>query len=286
MVAAAIRDYLRRAPEAVRLAELYPELPQPIPFADAAPEGPFDDDDDDIDEAEAPPPGEEHVYYISLPIRQGAGFVATSFAVTAEHHRIVVEYDEAHERRVDAAQACADARWRAPPPPPPRPAEPEDVPADGKLTPRQAEFCLHYAAQPVAIRAAILAGYAESNADSYGPRLLKNPLVLERIAALRAQRGIRYKLERDTMHDKLEAIFFDALGERKHAPAVAALRLQALLGGIALRGAAAGGAARKPGKARIATAKKPGNAGVSPAEKPGKARTRRRKKPGNARKSP
>lgn len=284
MVAAAIRDYLRRPPEEVRLAELYPLLPRPIPFADACPEGPFDDDE--IDEDEAPPPEEEHVYYISLPIRQGAGSVVTSFAVTAEHHRIVLEYGEAQDRQSDAAQACAEARWRKPPAPPPRPPEPEDVPAGGRLTPRQEEFCLHYAAQPVALRAAILAGYAESNADSYGPRLLKNPLVLERIAALRAQRGIRYTLDRDTIHDKLEAVFFDALGERNHGSAVAALRLQALLGGLAPRAAPAQRAARKPGNAGMRAAKMPGNAGVSPAEKPGKARTRSRKKPGNARKSP
>lgn len=269
MDGAAIVEYLRRPPEEVRLAEIYPQLPQPIPFAEACQQGPYFDDDEEDDR----PPLERHLYDIAISLPRGLGSVSTTFAVTEHHYRIVGEYGEAQERQADAEHACAKARWLKPPAPPPRPPEPEDVPAGGKLTPRQEEFCLHYAAQPVAIRAAVLAGYAESNADSYGPRLLKNPLVLERIAALRAQRGIRYKLERDTMHDKLEAVFFDALGGQKHAAAVAALRLQAVLGGIALRTGPDRTAARKPGKARLRKAEKPGNAGVSPRRKPGKART-------------
>jgi hypothetical protein len=279
MDAAAIAEYLKRPPEEVRLAELYPELPQPIPFADATPESPYDDDD--VEDA-----GPTEGYYIAIPIPKPHGSLCTSFAVSEHHHRIVAEYFEAQERQADAEEACAAARWKKPPAPPPRAPEPEDVPPGGKLTPRQEEFCRHYAAQPVAIRAAVLAGYAESNADSYGPRLLKNPLVLDRIAVLRGEKGIRYTLERDTMHDKLEAVFFDALGERNHAAAVAALRLQALLGGLALRPGPARVAARKSGEARVPAAGMPGNAGVSPLKKPGKARTRRPKMPGKARKSP
>ena len=279
---AAIAEYLKRPPEQVRLAELYPELPQPIPFAEAC-AGPLWEDGDD--EEERPAEG-DHLYYISVPIPKPYGSLSTDFAVTKHHHRIVEEYYEAQDRQADAEDACAAARWKKPPAPPPRAPEPEDVPPDGKLVPRQEAFCRNYAVQPIAIRAAILAGYAESNADSYGPRLLKNPLVLDRIAALRAETGIHYTLERDTMHDKLEAIFFDALGEHNHAAAVAALRLQALLGGLALRPGPEGGAARKAGKARARMAEMPGNAGVSPSRKPGKARTRRRKMPGKARRSP
>ena len=275
---AAIAEYLKRPPEQVRLAELYPELPQPIPFAEAIAVPLWDEDD----EVEHPPEG-SHLYYISVQIPKAYGSLGTRFAVTEHHHRIVEEYYQAQDRQSDAEDACAAVRWKKPPAPAP---QPEDIPPDGKLTPRQEEFCRHYAVQPIAIRAAILAGYAESNADSYGPRLLKNPLVLDRIAALRAETGIHYTLERDTMHDKLEAIFFDALGEHNHAAAVAALRLQALLGGLALRPGPEGGAARKAGKARARMAEMPGNAGVSPRRKPGKARTRRRKMPGKARRSP
>jgi hypothetical protein len=151
-----------------------------------------------------------------------------SVIVTAEEHRIIEEYESASERRQEA-EIEVEKRWN-----PPRHAEtePEELPPDGKLTARQEEFCRHYAAQPVATHAAALAGYAEEFAKNQGYRLLKNPLVLDRVAQLRAERGVRYTLERDTMHDKLEALFFDALNARNHAAAVAALRLQARLGGI------------------------------------------------------
>ncbi|MFO0987714.1 MAG: terminase small subunit [Alphaproteobacteria bacterium] len=278
MVAAAIRDYLKRPPEQVRLAELYPELPRPIPFADASPEGPFDDAADD---AEAPPQDERHVYYIAMAIPDGAGTASTSFAVTAQHHRIVCEYGAALERQSDAREACAAARWRISAPPPARAPEPEDVPHGGRLTPRQEEFCLHYAAQPIATRAAILAGYAEANAAPYGSRLLNNPLVLDRIARLRTERHIRYVVERDTVHDKLEAVYFDALGERKHAAAVSALRLQAALAGMLGRAAAK----REAKKSQGAAGEKPTKAKAARAAKPRKAKADSRRKPRKAKKS-
>lgn len=276
MVAAAIRDYLKRPPEEVRLAELYPELPQPIPFAEASPEGPFDDEADD---AEAPPPEERHVHYIAMAIPDGAGTASTSFAVTAQHHRIVCEYGAALERQSDARDACAAARWRkaAPPPAP----EAEDVPRAGRLTVRQEEFCRHFVAQPVATRAAILAGYAEENAAPYGSRLLKNPLVLDRIARLRTEQHIRYVVERDTVHDKLEAVFFGALDERDHAAAVSALRLQAALAGMLGRAAAK----REAKKSQGAASEKPRKAKVGRSEKPRKAKAPARQKPRKAKKS-
>ncbi len=110
----------------------------------------------------------------------------------------------------------------------------------------------------------MLAGYSEDSAAAYGSRLLKNPLVLDRIATLRREKDIHYVVEPDTVHDKLEAVFFEALGERNHAAAVAALRLQAALAGILPRAAprdaepahakaneSQGGLARKPRKAKV-----------------------------------
>ncbi len=157
--------------------------------------------------------------------------------VTEEEYRIVDQYEAARRRQAEA-QVLAEQRWKTfdPPPPPPEP-EPEDIPPEGKLTGRQAEFCRHYVAQPVATRAAVLAGYSEESAASRGSRLLKNALVLERIAQLRAERSLHYVLERDTLHDKLEAVFFEALGERNHAAAISALRLQAGLAGLIFRAA-------------------------------------------------
>ena len=276
MDAAAIAEYLKRPPEEVRLAELYPELPQPIPFAEACLAGPWLDDDEEDER----PPELRHVYYISVAIPKGDGSVSTHFAVTAHHHRIVDEYGAALERQFDAEQACAAARWEKPPAPPPRAPEPEDIPPDGKLTPRQQAFCRHYAAQPVATRAAILAGFSEDNAAPYGSRLLNNPLVLERIAALRAEQSIRYVVERDTVHDKLEAVFFGALGESNHAAAVSALRLQAALAG--LLGAAA---KRKAKESQGATGEKPRKAKAARRPKPRKAKALSRRKPRKANKS-
>jgi phage terminase small subunit len=274
---AAIAEYLKRPPEQVRLAELYPELPQPIPFAEACADPLWEDGDD---EEERPAEG-EHLYYISVPIPKPYGSLSTSFAVTEHHHRIVEEYGAAQERQADGEDACAAARWKKRPAPPPRAPEPEDIPPDGKLTPRQQEFCRHYAAQPVATRAAILAGYSEDNAAPYGSRLLNNPLVLDRIAKLRAEQRIRYVVERDTVHDKLEAVFFGALGERNHAAAVSALRLQASLAGML--GLAA--AKRRAKESQGATSKKPRKAKAAPRLKPRKAKAPSRRKPRKANKS-
>jgi len=171
--------------------------------------------------------------------------------VTEEQHRFIVQYEEARERQKEAESNAAAARWKPPPPPPPEPEpEPEEIPPEGRLTPRQEEFCRHYAAQPVATRAAALAGYAADFAKNQGYRLLKNPLVLDRIAQLRADGNLVYALDRDTLHDKLEALFFDALGERNHAAAVAALRLQAGLAGMMPRAAASVRRAQKPAARR------------------------------------
>jgi len=276
MDAAAIAEYLKRPPEEVRLAEIYPELPQPIPFADAIAEEPYDDDDD-VEDA-CPEDG----YYIAVAIPKPHGSLSTSFAVTEHHHRIVREYDEAQERQVEAEEACAAARWRKPPAPPPRALEPEDVPPGGTLTPRQEEFCRHYAAQPVATRAAILAGYSEDNAAPYGSRLLNNPLVLDRIAKVRAEQQIRYVVERDTVHDKLEAVFFGALGERNHAAAVAALRLQVALAGLLGRAKAMRQAKKSQGAAR----EKPTKAKPARRHEPRKAKAASPRKPRKANKSP
>jgi hypothetical protein len=274
---AAIAEYLKRPPEEVRLAELYPELPQPIPFADALADVVWDEENDrEYDEDD--PPSHPPSYSISVPIPLGSGSISTEFTVTAHHHRIVDEYGDAQERQQDAEEACAAARWKKPPAPPPRAPEPEDVPPGGKLTPRQGEFCRHYAAQPVATRAAILAGYSEDNAAPYGSRLLNNPLVLERIAKLRAEQQIRYVVERDTMHDKLEAVFFGALGERNHAAATSALRLQAALAGMLGRAEtkgeakkSQGAAGEKPRKAKVALLRKPRKANLASRRKPRKA---------------
>jgi hypothetical protein len=147
-------------------------------------------------------------------------------SATWTQHRIASQYEAARKRQGEAE--AARKNYTPPPKEPPLDAlEPQD-----RLTPRQELFCQYYAAQPVATRAAMLAGYSERSAGSKGWKLLRHPLVLDRIAQLRAQRRLSYRVERDTMHDKLETVYFEAVEAGSHAAAVAALRLQALLGGL------------------------------------------------------
>lgn len=278
----AIIEHLKLPPERVRLAVIYPDLPVPIPFATAEPEGRADEEDDD--------PDYRGLYSVSFELAPRSW--RWGYVVPKEHHRIIEEYEAARERQADSEDACAAARWnkgKAKDPPPLRAPEPEPeaIPPAGKLTGRQEAFCRHYAQQPVGTRAAVLAGYSEDNAAPYGSRLLKNPLVLDRIATLRQENEIHYVVERDTMHDKLEAVFFEALGERNHAAAVAALRLQSNLAGMLTRAAPLPGssAAPKAKKSQGVPAQKPRKAKAAPRRKPRKAKAGRRKKPTKAKQS-
>jgi phage terminase small subunit len=272
-----IAAQLKLPPERVRLRELYPELPEPIPFGDVYPLGPWSEDEGDPPELR----GCHYIYFDhpALP-------TLSKFAVTEQHFRIAEEYDDARERQYEADAACAAARWEnRSPDSGPREPEPEAIPPRGELTARQEEFCRHYATQPVAMRAAVLAGYSEESADTYGPRLLRNPLVLDRIAKLRQERHVRYVVERDTLHDKLEAVFFGALAERNHAAAVSALRLQAALGGLSLRpGGAAAAADATDDEARARDPQKSEKIGVRPRQKSGKVRIGGAEKSGKVRK--
>jgi len=147
-------------------------------------------------------------------------------AVNADQFRIGSQY-EAARNRLNEAMRERDGYRRPPAEPPLDAVEPQD-----KLTPRQARFCEHYAARPVATRAAMMAGYSTHSAASQGWKLLRHPLVLARLAELREERKLRYRIEPDTLHDKLEAVFFEALESGSHGAAIAALKFQAALGGL------------------------------------------------------
>ncbi len=100
------------------------------------------------------------------------------------------------------------------------------------LTPRQEAFCRHYLTEPSGTRAAIKAGYSERGADVQASRLLGNARVLQKIAALRRTHAISYSLDRDTMLDKLEAFFEEAMKGESYSAALRALLAQAELGGL------------------------------------------------------
>jgi len=162
---------------------------------------------------------------VDLETRRGSG-TRYPVAVTEEQFRVAQQYVAARERLIAALPDRYN--FRPPPAEPPIEAlEPQDA-----LTPRQELFCRHYAARPVATRAAMLAGYSTQSAASRGWKLLRHPLVLARLAELRAKENLRYRIEPDTVHDKLEAVFFEALESGSHAAAIAALKLQATLGGL------------------------------------------------------
>jgi len=100
------------------------------------------------------------------------------------------------------------------------------------LTPRQEAFCRHFLTEPSGTRAAIMAGYAEKGAASEAHRLLRNAEILQKISALRRQRALSYALDRDTVMDKLEWVFEEAMKVQAHSAALRALLAQAEVGGL------------------------------------------------------
>jgi len=191
-------------------------------------------------------------YVVKVETPRGSG-IWRNVAVTWNQYCFAGEYEAARQRQYEATQARE--KYSPPPREPPIDAlEPQDA-----LTPRQELFSQYYAAQPVATRAAMLAGYSERSAATLGWKLLRHPLVLDRIAQLRAQRNLHYRIEPDTLHDKLEAVFFEALESGSHAAAISALKMQAALGGLMDRRRAAPPPARGacPADAVVAAAALP-----------------------------
>lgn len=105
-------------------------------------------------------------------------------------------------------------------------------PGGNCLTPRQEAFCRHFLTEPSGTRAAIMAGYAEKGAASEAHRLLRNAEILQKISALRRQRALSYALDRDTVMDKLEWVFEEAMKGQAHSAALRALLAQAEVSGL------------------------------------------------------
>lgn len=120
------------------------------------------------------------------------------------------------------------AAFDEPPPPNPEPPEPAEEVGDA-LTPRQLAFCERYVERPVAALAARAAGYAASTAAKQAARLVKHPLVMRRILELRRKRHLEEAYRRETLLDKFEAIFAEAVERREFYAAIQALTMQARL---------------------------------------------------------
>jgi len=100
------------------------------------------------------------------------------------------------------------------------------------LSGRQENFCQAYILAGNAAKAAINAGYAEHSARQQASRLLTKANILERIAALRADLGLRNRIDRDTVMAKLEAAYRGAMTAHTYLTAVRAVEAQARLAGL------------------------------------------------------
>lgn len=118
------------------------------------------------------------------------------------------------------------------------------------LSERQENFCQAYLVAGNATKAAINAGYSERGARQQGSRLLTNANILERIAGLRADLGLRNRIDRDTVMAKLEAAYRGAMTAHTYLTAVRAAEAQARLAGLFPDRAVAGRAAPRDGAGR------------------------------------
>ena len=100
------------------------------------------------------------------------------------------------------------------------------------LSERQENFCQAYILAGNAAKAAINAGYAEHSARQQASRLLTKANILERITALRADLGLRNRIDRDTVMAKLEAAYRGAMTAHTYLTAVRAAEAQARLAGL------------------------------------------------------
>lgn len=149
------------------------------------------------------------------------------------------------EAAAKLAQARREAEWKSahrewlpywqkgdPVPPAPETAPAIETPGE-MLTERQEAFCRAYVEQPVAGKAARLAGYSPATARQQASRLLKHPLVIRRIHDLRDVRGADHQVRRDTIIDQAEAVFEAAMDKGDYYAAMQALTMKARLAGFA-----------------------------------------------------
>ena len=123
------------------------------------------------------------------------------------------------------------AVFERPPEQNPEPPEPEEE-VGAALTERQLAFCEHYIGRPVAALAARAAGYAPATASKQASRLLKQPAVIRHILELRRKRHLEQAYRRETLIDKLEVVFSEAIERREFYAAIQALTMQARLSRI------------------------------------------------------
>ena len=124
--------------------------------------------------------------------------------------------------------------WQQQDPVPSAPGALPEIETPGEaLSERQEAFCRAYVECPVAAKAAVGAGYSPANARQQANRLLKHPLIVRRIHALREVCGMEHQVRRDTIIDQAEAVFEAAMEKADYYAAMQALTMKARLAGFA-----------------------------------------------------
>jgi len=100
------------------------------------------------------------------------------------------------------------------------------------LNARQEEFCCAYVLLGNGAKAAFRAGYSGHAARQQAARLLTNANILQRIAELRRDLGLRNSIDRETVMAKLEAAYRGAINAGCYLTAVRAAEAQARLAGL------------------------------------------------------
>lgn len=104
-----------------------------------------------------------------------------------------------------------------------------------RLKTRQERFCERFVELGNASAAAKAAGYLPASARNTGYRLLRDPRVISRIAAIQAQMADDHCRQVDILLGKLETVFRRALDDHQFSAAARAIELQAKLAGLGER---------------------------------------------------
>lgn len=102
-----------------------------------------------------------------------------------------------------------------------------------RLKARQERFCHQFVECPNASAAAKAAGYRAASARNTGYRLLRDPRVVARIAAIQAELASQQCRELDILLGKLETVYRRAIDDHQFSAAARAVELQAKLAGLA-----------------------------------------------------
>lgn len=104
-----------------------------------------------------------------------------------------------------------------------------------RLKTRQERFCERFVELGNASAAAKAAGYLPASARNTGYRLLRDPRIISRIAAIQAQMADDHCRQVDILLGKLETVFRRALDDHQFSAAARAIELQAKLAGLGER---------------------------------------------------